>query len=142
MINLSEDFESFEKETGLQLPESIKQMYNQFGNGGFGPYTDVMGLVSGHTDDLGNTVLTLYQLYLESDPESPNWIWPKALIPICHLGCAMYICLDTSKNEVPVIKFDPSGRTGPEATKEDWESGFTPLYPSLDEWISSWSNKQ
>ncbi|MHC4926864.1 MAG: SMI1/KNR4 family protein, partial [Planctomycetota bacterium] len=138
---LSKDFLFFEKETGLILPECIKEMYNQFGNGGFGPYDDFMGLTSGHTDDLGNTVLNLYQSYLESDPESPSWNWPKKLLPVCHLGCSMYACLDISQSTVPVLKFDPSGRTGPEATKEDWEGAFTELFSSLHEWIDSWSKK-
>lgn len=135
---LSKDFLLFEKETGLHLPKSIKRMYLQFGNGGFGPDSDVMGLVSGHTDDLGSTVLKLYITFSEDDPEDPNWNWPKELIPICHLGCSMYICLDISKENVPVIKFDPNGK-GPGSTKEEWESAFMKLYSNLHEWIETWS---
>ena len=137
--DLSNDFELFEKKTGQHLPESVNRMYNHFGNGGFGSGSDVMGLVSGHTNGLGDTVLVLYNFFLQDDPDDPNWIWPKELIPICDLGCAMYICLDTSKKEVPVLKFDPNGK-GPGSTKEDWAIAFTQLYPSLEEWINSWGN--
>ena len=138
MTDWASEFEQFEKEAKLALPKSIKEMYEHFGNGGFGPKYYVMGLVSGHTDDLGYTVLDLYKAYLQGDPENPDWIWPKELIPLCHLGCAMYICLDITKESVPIFKFDPNGY-GPGSDRE-FQDLFTLLYPSLQDWIDSWES--
>jgi len=123
-----------EGELGFALTGLLRKLYLRLGNGGFGPAHGLMGIAAGFRDDLGRDVVALYQRYRQSDPNDPRWRWPERLLPILHLGCAMYACVDCSSETGRVILFDPSGH----GEDGGWEDEFLPLAPSLSAWLRDW----
>ena len=80
-----------ETAVGLPLPTAFTALYASRGNGGFGPDYGLLGLGSGHVTDQGDTALSLYRTFNTPDPDDPGWVWPKHLLPILHLGCAILV---------------------------------------------------
>lgn len=119
-----------ETRLGRPLPEALKRVYLEEGNGCIGACYNLLGVEGGATDDLGQNLVTAYEAYRASDPEDPQWNWPEYLLPISHQGCAMYICVDSRDPQAPVIKFDPNAHG-----EEGWEPCFVPLDMSLEEWL-------
>jgi hypothetical protein len=126
-----------ERQLGFQLPEALRALYTQVGNGGFGPGFGIMGLAGGHTDDLGDDVIRAHLLFAKSRPSRPNWLWPGQLLRLTHWGCAIYSCVDCSKPEAPVIVWDPNcwieGNAAP-------DSAMAQESPSLEAWIADWAD--
>ena len=121
-----------ESEVGFPLPAVLTELYSSRGSGGFGPDYGLPGLGSGHVTDQGDTALSLYRTFNSSDPEDPSWVWPKQLLPILHLGCAIHYCIDLATPGNPVVQFDPNG-FGPGA---NWDGAFTVVFPKLEPWLS------
>ncbi len=126
-----ESFADFEKATGYPLPGCLRRIYETYGNGGFGPYSDMLGLIDGHKDDLGRDIHTIYNDYMTSDPEDTAWCWPEYMIPFLHLGCAMYLCYDAREAPYPIYRFDPSRR----GIGDDMAPAFTLECASLESWL-------
>jgi hypothetical protein len=126
---------AFEQGVGFQLPEIWRRIYTEVGDGGFGPGYGLLGLISGAKSDDGHSALELYRVFTEEeDPDDPEFRWPKGLVPVCHWGCAIYSCLDLTKPETPVVRFDPNGH-GPD---EGWDGAWQPESSSSDAWLRAW----
>jgi hypothetical protein len=123
-----------EAELGLRLPTLLRELYKQVGNGGFGPGYGLMGVAGGATDDLGNNIVDLYHWYRRDNPNDAHWRWPASLVPICHLGCAMYACVDCSEDAERMIWFEPNLKE----EGEPWDSSFIPLADSMESWLDGW----
>ena len=128
------DIDAVEKALGQRLPPLLTEIYRFVGNGGFGPGYGLTGLSGGATDDLGNDVLTLYRSFREADPEDPEWHWPSNLLPVCHLGDGMQICVRLDDPTQGLVLFDPSG-CGPGVS---WEGAFRPISHDLASWLQAW----
>jgi hypothetical protein len=128
------DAQSSEQELGFAVPELLKHIYIQVGNGGFGPGYGLMGLRSGATDDQGHTAVDLYKLNSSADPNDPPWAWPQQLLPICHWGCAIYGCIDCKTASHPIIIFDPN------AYDDSWSPCFILTKRNLDDWLEAWAS--
>jgi hypothetical protein len=120
-----------EKAVGFSLPTTLIELYASRGNGGFGPDYGLLGLGSGHVTDQGDTALSLYRVLNSPDPDDPGWVWPKHLLPILHLGCAIHYCIDLATPGNPVVQFDPNG-FGPGG---NWDGAFTVAFPKLEPWL-------
>ncbi|GHA76692.1 SMI1/KNR4 family protein [Cognatilysobacter bugurensis] len=120
-----------ERAVGHTLPEALVSLYVAQGNGGFGPDEGLLGLSTGHVTDLGDSALGLCQTLSSPDPEDPGWSWPSDLLPILHIGCAIYYCVHLAAPGNPVVQFDPNG-FGP---GDDWRGAFTVVSPSLEGWL-------
>ncbi len=131
---LPDQIEEAERTLGFKLPELLKAFYLQIGNGGYGPGYGIVGLPGGATDDRRKNLLDLYAVYSEPNPDDPHWRWPARLLPVAHLGCAMYACLDCSTPEAPVVWFEPN----PHVDGEPWTDSFIPMAPSMSDWIRAW----
>jgi hypothetical protein len=123
-----------ERRLGFALPRTLRRIYLEVANGGFGPGYGVMGVEGGFADDLGNTVGDLYQSYRASDPEDPAWHWPEFLLPICHWGCVVYSAVDCSREVGPVYTAD----VGMKEPGEPMASIIRLHKASLDSWVSDW----
>jgi hypothetical protein len=123
-----------ERELGFSLPVILKELYLQVGNGGFGPGYGLLGLAGGAKDDTGKSLVDLYASFAAPDPDDPHWRWPSRLLPVAHLGCAMYVCVDCSTSNNRVVWFEPN----PHSEGEPWDDSFIPLAPSLTAWLRSW----
>lgn len=121
-----------ERSLGFSLPLFLGEVYVGVGNGGFGPGYGLIGLPGGFTDDRGQSIVELYQLYHEATPDDPNWEWPGRLVPICHWGCAIYSCVDCDTRGV--VSFDP----GEQADGEPLNLAFAQSHSSIEAWFEDW----
>lgn len=126
-----QEIDEVETTVGFPLPAGLLKLYASHGNGGFGPDYGLLGLASGHVTDQGDTALSLYQIFNQPDPDDPGWAWPGHLLPILHVGCAIYYCIDLADADNPVVRFDPNG-FGP---GDNWEGAFSAVFPSLESWL-------
>jgi len=133
-VALPSQVDEAERALGFRLPEVLKALYLRIGNGGYGPGYGIVGLPGGATDDTGKRVVDLYAAYTAADPDDPHWKWPARLLPVAHLGCAMYACLDCSAPDAPVVWFEPN----PHADGEPWTDSFIPLAASVSDWLRAW----
>lgn len=120
----------------FELPSLLIQIWQEIGNGGFGPGYGLLGLGDGYSDDQNATADARYLGFREPDPLTPTWLWPQGLLPICHLGCAMYDCLDTTRDHI--ILWEPG------TWDEDLPIG-TALFDTgltLFDWVDRWSRGQ
>jgi cell wall assembly regulator SMI1 len=121
-----------ERELGFPLPATLRVLYTQVGNGGFG----IIGLAGGHTDDLGDDVVRAYKSFAQTAKNGSNWLWPGQLLRLTYWGCAIYSCVDCSKPEAPVIVWDPNCWSEDKAPPE---SAMAQESPSLEAWIADWA---
>ena len=126
-----EEIAEVESALGFLLPTALVSLYALRGNGGFGPDYGLLGLASGHVTDQGDTALDLYRTFNSQDPDDSTWSWPKPLLPILHLGCSIYYCIDLASPGHPLVKFDPNG-FGP---GDNWSEAFTVAFPELEPWL-------
>ncbi len=128
------DVADAERSLGLPLPSLLVAIYTRIANGGFGPGYGLIGLPGGATDDRGLDTVNLYlDLCLPAEGD-PHWSWPRHLLPVGHLGCGMYACVDCSTVDGAVVWFEPN----PHADGEPWDDAFIPLAPSLAVWLENW----
>lgn len=96
-----------EARLGFALPALLVDVYATIANGGFGPGYGLLGLGDGgFTDDLGHTADALYLENARPNPNLATWDWPKGLLPISHMGCAIYHCVDCESQRMVI--FEPS----------------------------------
>jgi SMI1 / KNR4 family (SUKH-1) len=117
----------------FSLPPLLRRLYIEVGNGGFGPGYGLLGLEGGALSD-GYTIVDLYQAFRTPDAHDPAWHWPAGLLPICHLGCAMYACTDCTTPEGAIIWFEPN----PREPGEPLQRFLIPAAPSLAAWLAAW----
>ncbi|PPC75220.1 SMI1/KNR4 family protein [Pokkaliibacter plantistimulans] len=119
---------------GFPFPPDLKKIYLTVANGGIGPGYKLLGVKGGHTSDEGDSIAELYTLLNSADPEDPELKWPEGLIPFCHWGCAIYSCFDATKEEFPVVWYDPNMRESGEPV----ELMFSPHKNAFVDWLASW----
>ncbi len=123
-----------QKALGFWLPPLLQEIYTTIGNGGFGPAYGLLGVAGGATQEYGHNCVELYEGFSKPDPADPHWEWPAQLLPIGHLGCGMFACIDCSSPEGPMVWFEPN----PHCRGEPWGDSFIPLAPSLRDWLEQW----
>lgn len=150
-----------EKLLGCQLPDLLKALYLQVGNGGFGPgyglfpislgdpgFADLVGVywyVRGDARQLNpDTLLDLTKLAEQdlSDEASPagpadatfDWQWPAGLLPILSHGCGIYECLECTGLEGAVILHHPDYLVAGGSVQDT----LTELAPSLQRRLEAW----
>lgn len=123
-----------EKALGFRLPPLLADIYTHVGNGGFGPAYGLLGLPGGAEDDLRRDAVRLYLEFRRPDADDVHWKWPERLLPVGHLGCAMYACVDCSSDDGAIVWFEPN----PHENGTPWDDSFIALAPSLHEWLVQW----
>lgn len=124
-----------ESSIGFPLPDILKRLLQEVGNGGYGPGYGLIGSRGGFTDDQGQSFVSLYELLSSSDPEDPNWDWPTGLVPICHWGCAIYSCVDCTRDHEMYV-WDPNVSEIGQASSVTIRA----LGRDLRSWLMAWSN--
>jgi hypothetical protein len=122
-----------ERTLHLTLPPFLRRLYTEIGNGGFGPGYGLIGVEGGALED-GCTIVELYQSFRMPEPQDPAWRWPEGLVPICHLGCAMYACTDCTTPEGAMVWFE----SNPREPGEPLQRFLIPVAPSLTAWLAAW----
>jgi hypothetical protein len=123
---------------GFALPQLLQRIYLEVGNGGFGPGYGLLGIAGGATDDTGRNIVDLYYWFRELDPDDPTWQWPAQLVPLCHLGCGMYACIDCFTTAGTIIWFEPN----PREPGDPLNLFLIPVASSLEEWLIMWLGNQ
>lgn len=123
-----------EQNLGFRLPTTLRRIYAEVGNGGFGPAYGLLGLRGGAINEAKHDVVQLYEAYRRENPKDRHWHWPKGLLPAGHLGCGMYCCVDATNPAGPVTWFEPNAH----ADGTEWDDSFVLLASSTDEWLLAW----
>ena len=120
---------------GFALPTTLRAIYLDVANGGFGPGYGVMGVEGGFTDDQKMTVVERYRAFLAPDPSDPEWQWQATWLPFCHWGCGIYSIVDAGERN-PVFFIDP----GSKDIGAPMSSIVLPHKDTLDAWLDDWMN--
>ena len=88
-----EEVNNAENELGFSIPPLLKGIYQEIGNGGFGPGYGMLGIKGGQLTDDGDTIVEHYKGLCMPDEEDSLWSWPHGLLPFCDWGCAIYSCI-------------------------------------------------
>jgi len=118
------DIAATEAELGFALPEPLRQLYAEIGDGNFGP---------------GEGVYTLRRLVakwreMTDEPTGPDGEeWPRALLPISGQDWDL-VCLDRDSGRL--IYFDCEELA--EEEPDSWEKAFKPEADSLAAWLEQW----
>jgi hypothetical protein len=136
-----------ERQLGFSLPELLRQLYLEVGNGGFGPAYGLLGLKSGATDRQGEHLVGVYRSMKSLARESRYWRWPEGLLPLCGLGCGMYSCLDCARVRVPVLIFDPNilgqvDKTDKNEAVLRWTNSFWWQENAFTVWLEGWLDER
>jgi cell wall assembly regulator SMI1 len=112
-----------EKSLGFGLPDELRQLYLEIGDGGFGPYNGVRRLSNWARD---------YSKLRAELPAERGREWPEALLPIVYRQ-GKRICVDRTSGAV-VLWTKPPKR----ASEKKWLASFVPQSPSVGEWLERW----
>lgn len=128
-----------EKQLGFALPELLRGIYLQTGEG-VGPGYGLLPIQRRVRDT--ETLVAAYDGLRALGVENSEWHWPKKLVPICTQGCGMYSCVDCMETKLPVLIFDPSNLDESEEDKDEaalrWTNSFWAEAPSLSVWFELW----
>jgi len=125
---------AIENELELTMPSILTRIYTEVANGGFGPCYGMLGLKGGIRNEDGNDVIGQYKGYRMEDPEDPHWKWPRTLLPVFSLGCAMYWCVDCRSQEGKLVWFEPN----PHEFGQSWSDAFFPSDYTLENLLLDW----
>ena len=83
-----------EKSLGLAIPEMLRALYLQVGNGGFGPGRGgtLIGVEGGYASSPG-TLVEQYEDIIRG-AEYLGLSWPRSLLPFCEWGCNIFSCVN------------------------------------------------
>jgi len=123
-----------ESRLGFTLPPLLRAIYREVANGGFGESYGFLGLIDGPLNEDGLDSVSHYEAYRQPDPADEYWEWPSGLLPFCHLGCAMYHCVQCNDDGSPIVWFEPN----PHEDEAPWDDSFIPFCSSLNEYLSAW----
>jgi hypothetical protein len=136
----AKELQKTERALGFQLPELLRALYLQVGNGGFGPEYGIVGTKGGFKLDRCS-LETCYQGMLQLEQENSLWRWPKRLLPLANYGCGMWSCVDCEYKKLPMILWEPnnleSALEGADA-RLDWAQAFWDQGRSLTLWLEGW----
>ncbi|MEU8804331.1 SMI1/KNR4 family protein [Spirillospora sp. NPDC048819] len=107
---------------GFSVPPLLSRLYQEVGNGGFGPDYQLLQLIAPE----GRTAVSTY--HAERTPRR----WPEGVLPILDWGCAMYAAVDCTDPQAPVLLFEPN------AVDDDWSNAWFEDAVSLSDWLHTW----
>ncbi len=123
-----------ERRLGVELPAPLRAVYQHVGDGGFGPAYGLLGLVDGAKNEDGLNAVGVYESFIEPDPDDPHWQWPTGLLPVVHLGCAMFFCVRCDTPDGDVVWFEPNAHV----EGMPWDDTLFPLSMSILALLEQW----
>jgi hypothetical protein len=116
--------EEAERRLGVALHPLHRRLFEEIGNGGFGPGNGIIGLPGGHGDRDGRSIVELRE-YLWEDTEHPGL--PHGVVPLCDLGDGTWLCIDELTDGGTVLVLDEFGLTDTgvdlRSLLSDWVNG-------------------
>ncbi|RFS86118.1 SMI1/KNR4 family protein [Actinomadura spongiicola] len=118
-----EQIKEAETSLGFSLPPLLARLYQEVGNGGFGPDYQLLPLIASE----GQTAVSTY--HAEQAPHQ----WPTGVLPILHWGCAMYAAVDCTVPQAPVLLFEPNV-----IAEDNWSDAWFLDADNLSHWLRTW----
>jgi hypothetical protein len=95
-----------------------RRLFEEIGNGGFGPGDGLIGLPGGALDVNGRSIVELKSI-LWLDRDTPL---PPAIIPLCDWGNGMWSCIDSNTGAILTLS----------------EFGFKEMGQNFHSWLEDW----
>lgn len=115
-----------ERLLGFALAETLKQLYLEVGDGGFGPGYGLDRLLFEPWPNSAGSVVHGHRQWDKS-------YWPEHLLAFCDWGCSILSFLDLQTGRVGIVDLSCSPEE-PYNHALEWTSN------SLEEWMESWVN--
>jgi len=119
---------------GVRLPDILKLLYTEIGNGGFGPGFGLLPLVFD-----GESARTVVRCYSQYTCENG---WHHSMIPFSSWGCGIFSCVDSDFEDPPVYRFEPNMPASMTASYlGDMPYKGAQLIPerlTLSQWLDEW----
>ena len=112
-----------EKGLGFALPIQLRQLYQEVGDGGFGPYGGIRRLTNWAAD---------YAKLRAQLPAERGRDWPEELLPIVYVN-GRRICVERDSGRVVLWTKPPK-----KVSERKWLASFVPVSPSLQAWLEAW----
>jgi SMI1 / KNR4 family (SUKH-1) len=132
-----------ERQLGFRLPQFLRKVYLNVGNGGFGPGYGLYGLnaATGDYSDSYDYALDHYRVLVQGPHDYPRvYRWPLGMLPVCHWGCGIFSFINCAREDGRVHRYSFEGYD-PEDPKscEDVTIDALPVESgSVREWLQSW----
>jgi len=114
-----------EHELGFALPPSLRQLYEEVANGGFGPGAGILPL---------QEVVRIYRALLTTPPGRRGQKWPSHLLPITRTDPG-HQCIDLNSGE---LIFWDEEELANGASDKVWKRSFKREAPDLGHWFERW----
>jgi hypothetical protein len=109
-----------DQELGYPIPPLLRRLYQEVGNGGFGPGCGFLGVAGGYMDDDGRTLTSFYV-------EIRSQGWPEGILNLCDMGCGDWVSIDGHALDGHILVTQELGITRTEFTLptllEAWVKG-------------------
>lgn len=104
----SAEVDAAEISLGFAVPQFLRRLYLEVGNGGFGPNYGLEGVPTNPRAPGTADIVVLYESYnWEPPPEHPTHVWPRGWVPLIGGGCLYLECVDFLHPPHAVALFDP-----------------------------------
>lgn len=114
-----------EQELGVDLPDLLRQIYTQVGDGNFGPGYGLMPLKDHEFVSTSGQTLPMYLAFLERG-------WPEHLLLFCYWGCTVYSVLNLQTEQVGIMDLDAWDDGMPAEDCVVWQTA------NLTDWFEAW----
>jgi SMI1/KNR4 family protein SUKH-1 len=114
-----------ERELGFPLPPTLRRIYAEVGNGGFGPGSGLLPI---------ERVVADYRELQASVPVGRSW--PNRLLPLVYHN-PQYECVDAASESLRIVHWDPEG-LNERVSEARWQRSFSEAAPNLVAWLSQW----
>ncbi len=129
-----------EARLGFPLPELLRSLYAEVGNGGFGPSFGLVPLTVGSLGD-DTPAEAEFELVCDYERLTRRYAddlrggWPAGLVPAFYCGCAVFEFVDCGDPAGPVMWFD-EGTEGLEVLAERRRAAVPSLAERLEAWLA------
>ena len=133
----SADIWDVEAELRIKLPSTLKSLYTEIGNGGFGPGFGFLPLLPTAEGQAGPFVVDCCKKMRASKN------WDENVLPVVSWGCGILSCLDLPDLEnSSVYRFEPNIPDGMTADfLHGWPykgAGLIPEKLTFEKWLAEW----
>lgn len=129
------ELERAEQKIGYRLPDLLRRIYTEIGDGGFGPEGGLASLTDGHRPP---GTLTDWHCALTIHDQRPGWAPPRSWFFLTGGGCSMEWYVSLIAVDHPVLLYDADGWV-PEWGQEPHD-GLRYATSSLRHWLWTWAD--
>lgn len=131
------DVAAAEVALGFAIPQLLRRLYTEVGNGGFGPNYGLEGVPTMPSVPGTADIVALYEAYdWEPPPEHPAHVWPCGWVPLIGGGCNYIECVDFLCPPHAVALFDPDNSDLERPVVESLRPVAASLEARLEAWLA------